>query len=181
MCFGGRQYTPQSPPITPLPVPTQWVGTPTSRPAEFWGPCPPSAVPPVDETPQGISPTRGSGTMYQNQTGALLAPPPHRTFPSFSYPLLPFPRSLPAIPIFPTPSRGSVPPPSNCRQWMKTFVPSTGINRPLSAVSHTPIRPVPSAPPSPSTTNLRHFHSTLRRNIAEVGCACLRDFCGTNM
>ena len=118
-------------------------------PDDVWGPCPTSAAPPGGEIPRGISPTGGSGPTYCTQTGAPLAPPPHRTSPSFSYPLPTFPIFLPAVPIFPTPSRGSVPPPANWRQWTTTLVPSTGTKRPPSAVSHTPRRPAPYDPPSP--------------------------------
>ena len=87
--------------------------------------------------------------MSRTQTGAPLASPPHRTSLLLSYMLPPFPRSSTSIPISPTPSGGSIPPPENCRWWKTTFVPSTRMKRPPSAVSHTPRRPAPSAPQSP--------------------------------
>ena len=134
---------------TPLPALPQWVVTLTSRPADVWGPCPPSDVTPGGETPQGPSPTGGSVPTSQTQTGAPLAPPPHITSPQFSYTIPPFPISLSAIPIFPVPSIGSIPPPANCCQWTTMPVPSTGTKRPPSVVSYTPIIPAPYVPLSP--------------------------------
>ena len=61
--------------------------------------------------------------------------------------------SLPKIfsshPHLPAPSGGSVPTLANCCRWTTTFVPSIKKKRPPSAVSHTPLRPAPYAPPSP--------------------------------
>ena len=119
-----------------------------SRPAYVWVPCPPSDAPPGGETPQGIYPTRGSEPTSPTQTGARLATPPHRTSPSFSYPIPPLPRSSPAFPISPAPSGGSIPPPENNRQWTTTFVRDIKTKRPPSAVSHTTRRTSPYAPPS---------------------------------
>ena len=109
---------------------------PKYRPDNVWGPCLPSTVPPVGETPLGNSTTGGSVPMSRTQTGAPIVPPPHITSPLFSYPLPPFPRSSSAVPILPAPSGGSVPPLANCCQWTTTFVPSTGKNIPPSVVYH---------------------------------------------
>ena len=120
-----------------------------SNPDNVWGPCPSSAAPLGGETPRGNSPAGGSEPTSRTLTRALLAPLPHRTSPTFSYPLLPFPRSSPAVPIFHAPSGGSVPP-SASRHWRTTtFVPGTGTKRPPSSVSHIPRRPSPPVPPSP--------------------------------
>ena len=149
MCSGGGRYIPWSTPVPPLSEPPRWVGTPMYHLVDFWGPCPSSATLPSGETTQGISTTSGLERTSRTQTEAPLAPPPHKTSLPFSYTLLPFTRSSPSVPIYPTPSGGSVPPPaSRCRRTT-TFVPGTGTNRPPSAVSHTPIRPSPGNPPSP--------------------------------
>ena len=134
--------------LHPFPDPLQWVGTPTSRWGDVWCPCPPSAVPTGGETPRGPSPTGVSGPMSWTQTGSPLVSLPHRTSPSFSCPLPPFPISSSDFLVSPAPSGGSVPPPANRCQWTTEFVPSTATKRPPSAVYHTMRRPDPSAPPS---------------------------------
>ena len=138
-----------SSPAPPLTAPPQWVGTPTSRLADVWSPCLPYAVPPVGETPQGASPNWGSGPTSQTQTGAPLAPPPNRTSPPLSCLLPTFSISSPAVPVFPTPYGGSVPPPVNRRQWTTTFFLSTITKKPPSVVSYTARRPASSALPYP--------------------------------
>ena len=149
LCSGGRRYIAQSTPVLPLPERPQWVSTPTYRISEVWVPCPPSAAPPGGETPQGISPIRGSETMSRTQKEAPLTPLPHRTSPWLSYLLPPFPRASTSVPIFPAPSGGSVPPPANRRRRTKTFVPGNGTKRPPSAVFHMPGRTSPPVTPSP--------------------------------
>ena len=149
----GGLYIPQSSPVPSLPAPLQWVGAPTSRPDDVWGPCLPSTVPPSGETPWGTSPTGGSGTTSQTKTIAPLATLPCRTSPPFSYPLPPSIISLSAIPILPAPSVGSVPLLANCCHWMTTFIPSTTTKRFPSAVYHTRKRPAPSNIPYPWPEN----------------------------
>ena len=53
----------------------------------------------------------------------------------------PFPRSSTVVPIFPVPSRGSIPPPSSRCRRSTTCILGTGIKRPPSVVSHKPKRP----------------------------------------
>ena len=119
--------------------------------------------------------------MSRTQTGAPLAPLPHKTFLLFSYPLPPFPRSSPTIPIFPDPSRGSVPPPYNHRRRKTTFVTGTGTKIPLPAVSHTPRRTSPYVPTSPQqptyAASSPSRSSTLLKSVApnlgpSVGQTC---------
>ena len=107
------------------------------------------AAPLSGETPRGISPTGGSGPTSWTQTVPPISPPPYRTSSPLSYMLPTLPRSSPEFPIFPVSAGGSIPPPANHRRWTTAFVPSTGMKRPMSAVSHTPRSPAPSAPQSP--------------------------------
>ena len=167
--FWWWRYIPQSIPIPPFPALLQWVGAPTSYPADVWGPYLPSAVPPSGETPRWPSTTGGSLPTSRTQTGAPLAPPPHRTSPLFSYTLPPVPRYSSSVPIFTSTSGGYIPLPTNRRQWTTTFVPGIGMKRPLSAVYHTPRRLAPSITPSPrpetSFTSSLYRSSTLLRSF----------------
>ena len=112
-----------------------------SHPVDVWGPCPPSAAPPGGGNTQGLSPSGGSVPMYWTQIEAPLAPLPHKTSQMFSYPLPPFPKYFPAVPIFPAPSWGSVPPLSSICWRTKTSTLGKWMKEPPSAVTHTPRRP----------------------------------------
>ena len=120
--------------------------------ADFWGPFLPSAAPPDGETPRGISPTRWSGPTSRTQTGSQRVPPPYITSLTLSYHIPPFPRSLPAVPIFPASSGGSDTLLANCCRWTTKVIPSTRMKIPPSMVSHMPIRPSPSDPLFPQLT-----------------------------
>ena len=76
---------------------------------------------------------------------------------------------------------GSVLPLANRRQWTTTFVPSTGMKRPPSAVSHTSNKTRPICSSVSSTSNLLCFLSVPRQHITEVGCDQLGASCGTNI
>ena len=145
-----------------MPTLPQWVGTLTPRPADVWVLCLTSSMPPGGETPRGLSLARGLGPTSWTQIGTPIAPQLHRTSPPYSYLLPPFLRYSSAVPIFPAPSGGSVPPPANCCQWTIAFVQSNGTKRPTTAVSHTPRRPAPYFPPSPQPST--SFTSSPTRN-----------------
>ena len=146
MCSGGGRYTPRYHPSPLLPEPPQCVGTPMFHPVAVWVPCPPSAVPPGGRNTRGISPARGSLPKSMTQTEVPLAPPPHKISLTLSYLLPPSPKVSSVIPTFLTPSVGSVPPPPNCCQKTKMFVPSTRTKELPSEVYHTPMITSPSVP-----------------------------------
>ena len=140
------RYTPRSHPDPPFLAPTQWLGKSMSHPFDIWVPCMLSVISPGGETPQWPSPSRVSLPTSLTQIESLLAPPPHKISPPFSYPLHPSPKSLPVVPTFPSPSVCSVPPPANSCWRKTTFVPSNWTKELPSAVSHMPRRPSPSVP-----------------------------------
>ena len=134
-----------------------------------WDPCPPSAVPLGVETPQGISPTGGSEPTSRTQTGAPIAPLPHKTSLLLSYPLPPFPRSSPALTIFPTPPGGYVSTLANFRWRMTMFFPVNGTKRLTLVVSHTMRIPSPSVLMSPQQLTFVASYPSYAGTLLKLG------------
>ena len=86
---------------------------------------------------------------YTNQTKTPLAPPSHKIYHLYSYPTPISPKYSPFVPTLTATPVDSAPPPANCCQKTKQWVPITWTEVLSSLGSHMLIKPSPYIPLSP--------------------------------